>query len=248
MHPTPRAGDYFYGNGQRNVFRGEGGADFLNGWGGNDRLVGWGGNDQLAGGAGDDELVGGDGKDTANFASYSNGPMVADLAAGTADSVWGGGHDLLSGIENLLGSTYDDRLAGNAGANRLEGKEGADVLEGRGGGDRFYYYNRYDSMPTLPDHISTSTARRATRSTWRGSTPTSGRRATRRSSSSARPGSPARASSASSSRTATRSSRPIRTGPAARRCGSCLTRWSRSRTPTSSCSGHPEPHASRLRL
>ena len=73
-----------------------------------------------------------------------------DLAAGTADL---GGHDLFSSIENLMGSTYDDRLAGNAGANRLEGKEGADVLDGRDGADRFYYHNRYDSMPTLPDRI-----------------------------------------------------------------------------------------------
>ena len=70
-----------------------------------------------------------------------------------ADSVWGGGHDLLSGIENLLGSTYDDRLAGNAGANRLEGEEGADELVGRGGADRFDYDYTYDSMPTAPDRI-----------------------------------------------------------------------------------------------
>src|SRR5215218_136019 len=147
-------GDYFYGNGQRNVFHGEGGADFLSGSAGNDRLVGGGGNDQLEGGSGDDELVGGDGTDTANFADYSNGPTVADLAAGTADDGWSGGHDLLSGIENLLGSPWDDRLAGNAGANRLEGEEGADELVGREGADRFYYHNRYDSMSTLPDRIT----------------------------------------------------------------------------------------------
>jgi Ca2+-binding RTX toxin-like protein len=146
-------GDTFYGNGQRNVLRGEGGADHLSGFNGDDQLVGGGGNDHLHGGGGDDELRGGDGNDTASFADYSNGPVVADLAAGTADSVWGGGHDLLFGIENLLGSTYDDRLLGNAGANRLEGEEGADELVGREGADRFYYYNRYDSMPTLPDHI-----------------------------------------------------------------------------------------------
>ena len=79
--------------------------------------------------------------------------MVADLAAGTADGGDFGGHDLLFGIENLLGSTHDDRLAGNAGANRLEGDEGADVLVGRDGADRFFYHNRYDSMPTLPDRI-----------------------------------------------------------------------------------------------
>jgi Ca2+-binding RTX toxin-like protein len=146
-------GDVFYGNSQRNVLRGEGGADHLNGSAGDDRLVGGGGNDSLHGGSGDDELVGGDGNDTASFADYSNGPVAADLAAGTADSVWGGGRDLLSGIENLLGSVYDDRLLGNAGANRLEGEEGADELVGRGGADRFYYYNQYDSTPTLPDRI-----------------------------------------------------------------------------------------------
>jgi Ca2+-binding RTX toxin-like protein len=146
-------GDTFYGNSQRNVLRGEGGADFLSGSSGNDQLFGGGGNDYLEGGSGDDELRGGDGNDTVTFADYSNGPVVADLAAGTADSTDPVGHDLLFGVENLIGSVYDDRLAGNAGANRLEGEEGADELVGQGGADRFYYYNRYDSMPTLPDHI-----------------------------------------------------------------------------------------------
>jgi Ca2+-binding RTX toxin-like protein len=147
------SGDSLSGNSQRNVLRGEGGADFISASAGSDQLVGGGGNDELAGGFGDDELIGGDGNDTAGFSDYSHGPVVADLAAGTADSGELGGHDVLSSIENLLGSTYDDQLAGNAGANRLEGEEGADELAGRGGADRFYYYNRYDSMPTLPDHI-----------------------------------------------------------------------------------------------
>ncbi|MCF8511706.1 MAG: hypothetical protein K9G43_09685, partial [Rhodobacteraceae bacterium] len=36
------------------------------------------------------------------------------------------------------GSSYDDRLSGNAGANTLWGMAGNDTLTGRGGNDRLY--------------------------------------------------------------------------------------------------------------
>ncbi len=43
--------------------------------------------------------------------------------------------DSLDGIENLVGSNFDDHLAGSAGANRLAGGLGDDHLAGRGGDD-----------------------------------------------------------------------------------------------------------------
>ena len=78
--------------------------------------------------------------------------MVADLAAGTAQ---GGyiGSDHLTGVENLEGSAWDDRLAGNNRANALAGGQGADALEGRGGADRFVYGQTYESRPTAADRI-----------------------------------------------------------------------------------------------
>ena len=73
-----------------------------------------------------------------------------DLASGTAASAAPVGSDRLSGIENLEGTSYADRLAGDSGANALKG-EGADVLEGRGGADRFVYGQNNDSyqLPKL---------------------------------------------------------------------------------------------------
>jgi Ca2+-binding RTX toxin-like protein len=40
-------------------------------------------------------------------------------------------------IENLTGSDYDDRLAGNGADNTIDGGEGDDRLTGRGGADQF---------------------------------------------------------------------------------------------------------------
>ena len=145
-------GDFLLGDDQRNVFRGEAGTDRLIGLAGNDRLEGGGGNDNLNGGAGNDELLGDAGIDTAYF-NGSAGFVVADLATGTASGGPDVGSDSLAGIENLDGTIYNDRLAGNAGANRLRGIEGADELVGRGGADRFGYGYTEESTPTAPDRI-----------------------------------------------------------------------------------------------
>ena len=143
--------DLFVGDDERNVFRGEGGDDQLGGLGGADTLDGGGGNDLLEGGAGDDELRGGAGVDTASFYNYAGG-VVADLASGTATGGDFVGSDRLFGVENLGGTPYVDRLAGNSGANRLHGSFDGDTLVGRGGADRFVYWSG-DSSSTAPDRI-----------------------------------------------------------------------------------------------
>jgi serralysin len=165
-------GDALYGNDQGNVLRGGGGDDVLVGFGGDDvvhgeggddsiggsagidRLDGGEGDDLLDGGEGDDVLDGGAGVDTASFeSSYNYAGVNADLASGIAHGAAPVGSDRLSGIENLEGTLYGDRLAGNGGANALDGAQGADVLEGRGGADRFVYGQTYESMPAAPDLI-----------------------------------------------------------------------------------------------
>ncbi len=110
--------------------------DVLTGRGGDDTLQGLGGDDVLAGRGGADRLDGGTGEDTATYES-SDAAVWVDLNAGTAT----GGHaqgDTLSGIENLIGSAYDDALRGDDSANRLWGRAGADKLVGLGGADRLY--------------------------------------------------------------------------------------------------------------
>ena len=64
--------------------------------------------------------------------------MTVNLAAATAT----GGHadgDVMSGIEGVIGSAYNDVLRGNDEANRLEGGAGADRLDGGAGADWVSY-------------------------------------------------------------------------------------------------------------
>ncbi len=109
-------------------------ADTLSGQKGDDHLQGMGGDDVLSGGLGADHLDGGAGVDTATYASAASGVAV-DLAMTIAQYTAGAGVDTLTGIENLVGSAFDDALGGDAGANTLSGGLGDDVLSGGGGDD-----------------------------------------------------------------------------------------------------------------
>lgn len=131
-------------------------ADTLLGGDGNDVLVGYAGNDLLYGGSGDDTFEAGTGADLMDGGTNSPssaGPNAGDTAryvrsaaavsidlnlttvqGGTAgaDSVG----DVLTGIENLVGSAFGDTLTGDGADNRLVGLEGNDMVSG-GGGDDF---------------------------------------------------------------------------------------------------------------
>ena len=108
--------------------------DDLEGGAGNDYLEGGEGDDWLSGGAGDDLLFGGPGADTISYAG-SDAAVDIRLSAGHAS----GGHaegDVFSGVENIIGSARNDRLAGDANDNELTGGAGDDRLYGgRGGGN-----------------------------------------------------------------------------------------------------------------
>ena len=121
------------GNGEANRIVGGSGADTLRGLAGDDRLEGGGGNDVLEGGTGADTLEGGSGSDTASYASSAVG-VTANLATGLGAGGDAEG-DVLSGIENLTGSSHADRLTGDGGANLLTGGAGDDTLDGGGGND-----------------------------------------------------------------------------------------------------------------
>ncbi|MBZ8141341.1 hypothetical protein CLD22_15730 [Rubrivivax gelatinosus] len=117
--------DQLVGDGYDNVLRGNPG---------NDRLLGGAGDDTLLGGAGADQMDGGDGSDTASYAESNEG-VRADLSGFSAASGGEAEGDSYAGIENLVGSRYSDRLAGDAGANVLDGGRGNDVLAGGTGAD-----------------------------------------------------------------------------------------------------------------
>ncbi|HYD13175.1 MAG TPA: calcium-binding protein [Allosphingosinicella sp.] len=90
------------------------------------------GNDTLEGGDGDDSLHGGGGSDTASYAS-AGGAVFVDLDFGGASGA--AGEDTFSGIENAIGSAFNDGLLGDGGDNALAGLAGHDFLRGFGGND-----------------------------------------------------------------------------------------------------------------
>ena len=121
---------------------GTSGDDTFRGLGGNDILNGGAGDDTLDGGAGADTLNGGAGTDTASYKTSNNAVRVSlALAEGSAQTARTQGTpddavgDILSGIENLVGSAEGDILTGNGGPNTLSGLAGGDTLNGNGGDD-----------------------------------------------------------------------------------------------------------------
>ncbi|HEY9748960.1 MAG TPA: GDSL-type esterase/lipase family protein, partial [Allocoleopsis sp.] len=62
--------------------------------------------------------------------------------------------DTLTGIENLIGSSFSDRLTGNAGNNFIEGGLGGDTLTGTGGADIYVYRSPAEGADTITDWSS----------------------------------------------------------------------------------------------
>ncbi|WP_417520232.1 FecR domain-containing protein [Minwuia sp.] len=125
--------DRVSGNGGNDTLLGNVGNDSLNGGAGDDSLDGGGGDDTLNGGQGADTLVGGEGTDAADF-SGTIGRITVDLAAGTVVDGFGDS-DVISGVEVILGSAFDDQISGDGAANTLSGGAGADSLDGGAGAD-----------------------------------------------------------------------------------------------------------------
>ncbi|WP_374653336.1 hypothetical protein [Dongia sp.] len=136
-----------YGNGGNDTLNGYAGNDLLDGGIGNDKLDGGIGNDKLFGGDGNDTLLGGDGNDyfvggagydkmvggaghdTVDYSTSTHGVYI-DMSDGNF-----GGHDDVSGIEDFIGSLFDDDVDGNDDANLMKGGAGNDNLWGGAGND-----------------------------------------------------------------------------------------------------------------
>ncbi|MDH4385034.1 MAG: M10 family metallopeptidase C-terminal domain-containing protein [Caulobacter sp.] len=119
-----------------NLLDGGDGDDQLSGFGGDDTLIGGPGNDLLTGGAGYDFIDGGAGRDTASYRGALGG-VTADLQTGRSTGAQD--RDTLVGIENLIGSDFNDTLTGNNGANVISGGLGNDTLNGAKGLDTVSY-------------------------------------------------------------------------------------------------------------
>ena len=113
----------------------------LKGGGGVDTLTGGAGNDTLNGGASGDKLIGGTGVDTATYVNATTG-VTASLTNASINTNEAKG-DTYSGIENLFGSAFGDKLTGNTGENKLTGYKGNDTLTGGSGADIFVFAAGY---------------------------------------------------------------------------------------------------------
>ncbi len=139
-----RFDDDLRGNGLNNRIVGLEGNDILSGLAGDDSLIGSDGNDTLFGGLGADKLQGGSGADLilggADVDTVSYTASTAAVQVDLATSAGLGGHaqgDVIRGVENIIGSRFDDTLTGDNGDNRLNGGQGEDTLFGQGGNDAF---------------------------------------------------------------------------------------------------------------
>ena len=135
------------GSGFNDTLTGDALANVLSGLAGDDSLLGDAGDDTLVGGAGNDRLDGGLGVNTASYIGAGSTAVVVgvatagvtgvrvSLAVATAQDTLNDGVDTLVGISNLIGSTFNDTLTGNAAANRLAGDVGNDLIVGGDGND-----------------------------------------------------------------------------------------------------------------
>ncbi|MED7668656.1 retention module-containing protein [Pseudomonas moraviensis subsp. stanleyae] len=117
-----------------NVINAGDGNDVLSGGSGNNEMHGGAGNDLLYSGAGNDLLDGGTGSDTASYA-HATAAVTVNLGLLGAQHTLGAGTDTLTGIENLLGSNFNDSLTGDGNNNVINGGLGNDFLNGGAGDD-----------------------------------------------------------------------------------------------------------------
>ncbi|AWZ18838.1 type I secretion target repeat protein [Roseovarius sp. TM1035] len=157
------------GAGNDTVF-GSDGNDLLDGGTGNDSLDGGNGNDTLIGGAGADTFIGGTGLDLLSYAT-SGAAVNVNLQTNTLTGGDATGDVIISGVDGIIGSAFDDTLVGyddifdggtttnvidgGAGNDSIDGRDGADSLLGGsgddtilggGGNDTIYYGSGNDSV------------------------------------------------------------------------------------------------------
>jgi Ca2+-binding RTX toxin-like protein len=115
---------------------GDDGNDDLYGLQDRDRLKGGNGDDLLEGGSEADVIIGGTNviRDTVSY-RHSDFGVTVNLADPNALQGMPGEGDLVSEVENVDGSEFDDTIYGNAGTNNLWGWGGNDEIHGAAGQD-----------------------------------------------------------------------------------------------------------------
>lgn len=144
--------DILHGGPGNDTVRGDADNDFINGGDGNDIIEGGNGDDWLSGDAGSDTLNGGNGIDTIDY-SISGASVQVNLLTGTGTGGEAQG-DVISNVENVTGSAFNDTLIGNSLDNILNGNDGDDTLIGGAGADILNGGNGVDTI----DYSSSSAA------------------------------------------------------------------------------------------
>ena len=112
------------------ILSGLGGPDTLTGGSNNDTLLGGTDNDILSGRGGGNSVNGEAGSDQVIY-NWTNGAVNVNLSSGGASGPGFG--DVLSNVERVLGSNFNDSLVGNGLPNILEGAGGNDLIDTRDG-------------------------------------------------------------------------------------------------------------------
>lgn len=168
-------GDGLYGDNGTNVFFGGAGGDAIFGYDGNDVIMDGTGADAVYGDAGNDMIVaaadndrdsynGGTGFDIVDYSGVA-GAISVDLNNGAVRGA--AGRDQLSGIEQVIGTAFNDtfeggkgndHFVGGAGRDEFNGERGYDVMTGGEGADTFKFEasdirsgNNYYGFDTITD-------------------------------------------------------------------------------------------------
>ncbi|MDZ4087425.1 MAG: Hint domain-containing protein [Tabrizicola sp.] len=142
--------DQLYGGADADRLYGGIDNDYLDGGAGIDFLYGGSGSDTLVGSEAGDELFGGQGFDFADY-SGSNNSVQVNLSDGAAESGAHAAGDILTGIEGLIGSAFNDSLVGTSDANVIFGGDGADTIVGGFGNDSIVGGSGNDVIDAGPD-------------------------------------------------------------------------------------------------
>lgn len=136
--------EFAVGSAFADTLTGSAAENWLWGGAGNDAIYAGDSNDTLSGGAGADTLYGGEDLDVADY-SGSNAAINLNLQAMTVTGGHGTG-DVLSGIDGVIGSGFDDTLigfdqvglSGDVYTNLMFGGAGNDYIDGRAGNDSLF--------------------------------------------------------------------------------------------------------------
>ncbi|MEO9518531.1 MAG: calcium-binding protein [Paracoccaceae bacterium] len=151
--------DTIIGDDGSDLLGGASGADNLSGGNGDDTLFGGDENDTLDGGDGDDIVSGGQGDDLIlasqgrdqvdgnagnDTIDYSDTGSAITVKLNKSTAVANTFVDSIQGIENVIGTDFDDKLVGDIGDNELWSGAGNDTINNIGGNDTIQTGNGED--------------------------------------------------------------------------------------------------------